>query len=145
VVAGRSTRSLALMSSDTAYAAARQVVDALRASFPKEAVLVDQALLSSGYEDAPHTWVERFSQCTTDAIGRGEFSTAEQHLKLVSTLLAHGDENTHRCVDVAYVESLMWDIKDEKIKRQGWRLIPANLRTLYMDMWGEKPFMKGAK
>jgi hypothetical protein len=57
--------------------------------------------------------------------------------------LDRGDEATTRCIDVAYVESLMWDIKDDKLKQKGWKLIPTNLRALYVAMWGEQPFMKG--
>jgi hypothetical protein len=89
-------------------------------------------------------WVERFSQQTTDAIKGRDFIKAEAHLKLLSRLLASGDEATIRCIDVAYVESLIWDVKDEKLKKHGWSLIPANLRSLYIGMWGEKSFMKGA-
>lgn len=129
------------MSADPEYSAAIRIVEALRAAFPEQATQIDEALDRDGYEDAPHTWVERFSQFTTDAIGRGDSSTAASHLKLVSRLLAAGDESTLRCIDVAYVESLMWDIKDERVKREAWKLVPENLKRLYVEMWGEKPFM----
>jgi len=39
----------------------------------------------------------------------------------------------------------MWDINDDKLKSQGWGLVPENLRALYVAMWGERPFMTGAK
>lgn len=106
--------------------------------------MVDAILLRDGYEGADFIWVERFSQLTTDAIKGRDFIKAEAHFKLLSRLLAGGDEATTRCIDVAYVESLMWDVKDDKLKKHVWSLLPANLRSLYIGMWGEKPFMKGA-
>jgi len=67
---------------------------------------------------------------------------ASRQLTLLSQLLAAGDEATARCIDVAYVESLMWDVKDPKMKREGWKLMPSNLRALYVQMWGQQSFMK---
>lgn len=107
--------------------------------------MADAILLRDGYEEDAHfTWLEHFSQFTTDAIKRLDFTRATDHLNLLSGIVAGGDEPTVRCIDVAYVESLMWDIKDDKLKREGWRRIPVNLRALYVAMWGEWPFMKGA-
>lgn len=132
------------MSADAQDLAALRIVESVRAAFPEEAALVDAILLGDGYdEDAHFTWLERFSQFTTDAIKRREFTKAMEHLNLFSRILAAGDEPAVRCIDVAYVESLMWDIKDDKLKRKGWKLIPANIRALYVAMWGERPFMKG--
>ncbi|QTN21464.1 hypothetical protein HZ992_14855 [Rhizobacter sp. AJA081-3] len=133
------------MSADPEQLAALRIVEAIRAAFPAEAAEIDELLARDGYENAPHTWVERFSQFTTDAIKRGEVTTASAHLNLLSRLLAQGNDFTLRCIDVAYVESLMWDVEDEKLKKSGWKLVPANLRALYVEMWGERPFMKGVK
>ena len=129
--------------SDAETVAAFQVVESVRTAFSDEGARVDAILLRDGYEDAPHIWLEHFSQFTTDAIKRGEFAKATEHLNLLSALVLGGDEPTTRCIDVAYVESLMWDIEDDKLKREGWKLIPANLRVLYVALWGERPFMKG--
>jgi hypothetical protein len=137
--------TLALMSPDDSNLAALRIVEAVRAAFPEEAAMADAILLRDGYdEDAHFIWLEHFSQFTTDAINRLDFTRATDHLNLLSGIVAGGDEPTVRCIDVAYVESLMWDIKDDKLKREGWRLIPVNLRALYVAMWGEWPFMKGA-
>ena len=45
------------------------------------------------------------------------------------------------CIDVGYVESLMWSL-DEKGRAWGWLLFPENLRRLYIEMWGKQPFMQ---
>jgi len=126
--------------------AASKIVGAVRTAFAEEAAAVDEILLRDGYdEDAYFTWIERFSQFTTDAIKRKDFEKATGHMNLLSRVLDAGNQATIQCIDVAFVESLMWDIKDEKLKREGWRLMPSNLRALYVAMWGERPFMKGVK
>ena len=112
--------------------------------FTRRPRVVDAILLQDGYdEDAYFSWLERFSQFTTDAVKRGEFTRAAEQLNLISRLLAAGDEATMRCIDVAYVESLLWDIADDELKREGWKLVPTNLRALYVAMWGEPAFTKG--
>jgi hypothetical protein len=132
------------MSQNPENIAAGQIVKSVRAAFPDEAVLIDAMLFRDGYdEDACFTWLEHFSQFTTDAMGRRDFPKAMEHLDLLSQLLARGDERTKKCIDVAYVESLMWDVRDQKLKSEGWKLIPSNLKALYVAMWGEQPFMKG--
>ena len=133
------------MTNDAESHAALHVLAALRAADPFEAARIDEALAREGHVDAAHTWIERFSRCTTDAIQRGDLSTAAGHLQLVSRLVGQGDAATVRCIDVAYVESLMWNIESDTVKRKGWQLFPANLRKLYVAMWGEKPFMTAAR
>ena len=132
------------MSENAENIAAGQIVKSVRGAFSDEAALIDAMLLRDGYdEDAYFTWLEHFSQFTTDAIRRRDFRRAMKHLDLLSRLLARGDERSKKCIDVAYVESLMWDIRDQRLKSEGWQLIPPNLRALYVAMWGEQAFMKG--
>jgi hypothetical protein len=127
--------------------AANRVVERVRTAFPAEAQAVDAVLLQDGFVplEAPNIWVERFSQRTTDALKGGDTARAGEHLKFISHMLDGADEPTIRCIDVSYVESLMWDIKDVKRKAEGWKLVPANLRQLYIAMWGEQPFMGKTK
>jgi hypothetical protein len=131
------------MSTDLELAAGQRLVARIRDVFPTEAALVDRRLQGDGFvvDEAPYIWVEHFSQRTTDALKGGDLATFQAHLKLLSTVLASADEPTTRCIDVAYVESLMWDVKDQTVLRQGWRLIPTNLQALYVALWGERPFM----
>lgn len=134
------------MSDSRELLSARDIVLSVRASFREAAEDIDANMLSCGYdEDATHAWLERFSQLTTDAIKRKDFDTARGHLSLMSRLLSSCGEEATKCIDVAYVESLLWDIRDETLKREGWKIIPANLRALYLAMWRERDFMKGKK
>ena|SRR5690348_16982872 len=132
------------MSYDMDLRAGQRIVEEVRSAFPCEAQSIDTGLLADYFDidKSPHVWLERFSQLTTNAIKVGEFSKASTHLKLLSALLTSVDEPTKRCIDVAYVESLMWDIEDNEMKRKGWMLIPNNLQALYVAMWGEQPFMQ---
>ena len=132
------------MSASADELAALRIAESVRAAFHEEATLVDAILVQDGYDEAAYfSWLERFSQFTTDAVKRGEFTRAAEQLNLISRLLAAGDEATMRCIDVAYVESLLWDIADDELKREGWKLVPTNLRALYVAMWGEPAFTKG--
>jgi hypothetical protein len=133
------------MSSDANKVAALRIVESIRRAFPKEATIVDAIVQRDGFENAHYIWVEQFSQLTTDAIRTGDYEKSKAHLILLSGVLGRGDDATKRCIDVAYVAPLMWDIKDDKLKREGWKLVPENLRSLYMKMWGQRPFMKGSK
>lgn len=122
--------------------AASKIVDAVRSAFLEEADAVDEILLKDGYdEDAYFSWIEHFSQFTTDAIKRMDFDKASSHMSLFSRILSAGSEATIQCIDVAYVESLMWDIQDVNLKREGWKRMPSNLKRLYIATWGERPFM----
>jgi hypothetical protein len=133
------------MSFDAENLAAQKVAESIRRAFPKEATIVDVIVQRDGFENAHYIWVEQFSQLTTDAIRTGDYEKSKAHLILLSGVLSRGDDAIKRCIDVAYVEPLMWDIKDDKVKREGWKLIPENLRFLYVRMWGQRPFMKASK
>lgn len=122
--------------------AAQQLVEKIIAAFPDDVAWVNARMQSQGFEpnEAPYIWVEQFSQRTTDTLKARDNAKAELHLKLMSNLLLTADVPTAKCIDVAYVESLMWDMEDEE-KKQGWLLIPQNLRDLYIETWGSRPFM----
>ena len=62
-------------------------------------------------------------------------STQRQYLRL-SERLATADAAVQQYIDVYYVEALMWNL-DDKTKKWGWSLVPANLKKLYLAMWRE--------
>jgi hypothetical protein len=133
------------MSKNEDTQAARRIVKSIRLVFPEDAAAIDALLLQDGYEvsDFTYPWIDWFSQFTTDAIKKRDFLKAEKHLKLLSHLLEGGNAEITRCIDISYVEPLMWNIYDNELKKEGWKLFPINLRVLYLDMWEEQPFMKG--
>ena len=123
-----------------------EILDAIYESFPEAARDLDDAL-KNNYEFEPQERNEvyalligRFSQLTTDAISRGDENTARSYLEFMAEKLESCGESGRKTIDVSYVESLLWDIKDNKKKKWGWSLLPLPLKELYVAMWGEPKF-----
>ena len=107
----------------------------IAAQFPEEAKVVD-AQMEYFDEDAYDTWLERFVDTTNEAMAKRDEPVVQAHLSFVSQQLAATDEEGRRAIDVAYIENLMWNL-DPEAKRWAWPRIPANLKQLYIDMWGD--------
>lgn len=63
-------------------------------------------------------------------------TSVRAHLTFISQQLAKADDDMVRVIDVAYAENMMFGL-DVKTKRWAWPLVPANLKRLYVAMWGE--------
>lgn len=115
----------------------------IREAFPDDASWADVKMQVQGFdmEEAPHVWIEQFSQRTTELLKSADWFKAGRHFDVMSKILETADSATTRCIDVSYVENLMWDM-DVEGKRQSWSCLPQNLRALYVAMWGERPFMR---
>jgi len=110
---------------------------AIAGRFPDEARRADTRLVDGYFDpDAHATWLEEFSQATTDAMKKRDEKAVKDQLSFMSEQLVHGDAVVRQHIDVFYVESLMWDL-DETLKSWAWGLIPSNLKELYVAMWGE--------
>jgi len=112
----------------------------IKETFPEVAVFIDNSRRETGFteEDKMFTCdMEAFSQATTNEIGKLNIETAASHLNYMSKKLKNAEPIIHEYIDIYYVELLMWDIDDKKIFRQGWELIPQNLKELYIAMWGK--------
>ncbi|WP_350595102.1 MULTISPECIES: hypothetical protein [unclassified Pseudoalteromonas] len=115
----------------------------IKQRFPEVANRIELNNNRMGYEpdDKMYTAeMETFSQTTTDAIKAGDHDRALNYLKYMSEKLLVASVIEREYIDVYYVESLLWDIKDKKIKQAGWLLIPSNLKQLYIEMWGNPSF-----
>lgn len=124
------------------------LLDAICATFPEVAEELDRTL-KDVWEYGPHdrhrVWtdlIERFSQITTDAIRRNDEQTARAYLSFIEDKYRSAGAHARKAIDVYYVESLLWDIKDVKQKTWGWSLIPKPLQDLYVAMWGQPEFEK---
>ena len=123
-----------------------ELLDSIYETFPEVAKDLDYTL-KYYWEYEPHErnemWtglIERFSQLTTDAIEKKDEKTAKKYLSFMESKYMSGGDNCKNAIDVYYVESLLWSIKDLKIKKWGWSLIPNVLQKLYTAMWGEPKF-----
>ncbi len=92
-------------------------------------------------EFATTEMMNEFSNATSDAIRKRQKTIALSHLAYVSNLWVSSaaDDKVREYIDVYYVEILMYDLDNES-KKWGWNLMPANLRTLYIGMWGQPKF-----
>lgn len=115
----------------------------IRDKFPDVADRMDKWLNHLGLEpeDSMYTSMfEAFSQATTDAIKMRDEDTALKHLTYMSQKLINATTAVAEYIDVYYVESLLWDIKDNELRKWGWSLIPKNLQDLYIGVWGAQRF-----
>jgi hypothetical protein len=125
-----------------------QLLNAIYSEFPEVADELDKTL-KHNWDHEPHErnemWallIERFSQLTTDAISRGDEEKAKIYLHFMEKKFLSGGKDCRKAIDVCYVETLLWDIKDLKKKKRGWSLIPKTLQELYIAMWGNPNFKK---
>jgi len=109
--------------------------EAVAARFPEEAKATD-AHMEFYDADAYETWLERFCDTTNAAMAERDEQRVDAHLSFMSLHLEQGDADVRRAIDVAYTENLMWNL-DVCAKRWAWPRIPANLKQLYVQMWGE--------
>jgi hypothetical protein len=114
-----------------------ELLNAIYQEFPEVAKDLDHTL-KSNWDYEPHErnemWtglIERFSQLTTNAISRGDEKTARKYLSFMERQYLSGGKNLKKAIDVYYVESLLWDIKDTERKKWGWTLIPKPLQELW--------------
>ncbi len=113
----------------------------IKSKFPEVGVLIDQRMVSLEIEPELKMYTEMFecfSQATTEAIKVKDSATASKYLSYMSNRLKNASEIEKEYIDVYYTESLMWDVKNRKIKSWGWKLFPPNIKKLYEDMWGEQ-------
>jgi hypothetical protein len=110
---------------------------AIAARFPEEAAAVDARMEMDFYDDdAYESWLERFCDTTNEAMTQRDELRVHGHLSFMSQQLDIADEEMCRALDVGYAENLMWNLEIDS-KRWAWPRMPANLKQLYVDMWGE--------
>lgn len=117
-----------------------EIVRSVLTSFPDLVPYFDEWVDRQGHSrgEYPPYWVlERFADATTQAIVNRNEALANAYLELIERVLNDGDEGVEKFLDVSYCENLMWDVKDVKLKRWGWSILPRHIQRLYTDMWGK--------
>ena len=115
-------------------------INEIRNKFPDVSVKIDEWMDRQGYDASDKMYtsmMEEFSQVTTDAIKAKDEEKALSYLSYMSEKLKSATSKEYEYIDVYYVESLLWDVKDKSTLRFGWDLIPDNLKNLYIEMWGK--------
>lgn len=88
--------------------------------------------------DGAHSWLESLANALNDEM-RGRVAAAV-HLPLMQHIenALDSSEEVYRCVDVAFVENLYWQIGGERAAPY-WALMPTRLRKLYLGFHPRPP------
>jgi hypothetical protein len=89
----------------------------------------------------PHMTTERmeaFAACTTKALGEADPARGVAYLTYMSEKLRTATAKQREFIDVYYAEHLFWQASPVAIK-QGWKLVPENLKRLYLAFHGRPP------
>lgn len=116
----------------------RAFVESIRKSLPEESLRVD-GILDENVHGLGFQWVETFADVTNADIRRRDEKKLGNQFEFFSKAYDRGSAIVKNCIDVSYVENLMWDL-GPKDKKWAWPLIPSNLQALYIQMWGIPQF-----
>jgi hypothetical protein len=113
------------------------LVKLIRSYFPDASEKTDESMNRMGFEDESEAygiWVEAFANETNSLMRERWQAEVEKHLIFFERQFDMGSDSVKSCIDVSYVENLMWDL-DIEDKKWAWSLFPENLKLLYIDMW----------
>jgi hypothetical protein len=114
------------------------LVKLIRSYFPDASEKTDESMIRMGFEHEDeayyYTWVEAFANETNSLMRERRQTEVEKHLIFFVRQFDMGSDSVKSCIDVSYVENLMWDL-DIEDKKWAWLLFPENLKLLYIDMW----------
>ena len=117
-------------------------VAAIRQMLPNAAAKTDQIMIGRGFEleeEAHYLWIEALADVSNSLIREKNENEFKKHMDYFSVQYDQGSESVKNCIDVSYVENLMWDLKAED-KKWALPLIPDNLMKLYDAMGGQPSF-----
>lgn len=122
----------------------KQLVGRIRKRFPAEAALTDQWLVDRGYdqtdfEEMTYAWVEAFADRTTDAVREKDAAKVKDQTDYMAKEYQAGSEVVRNIIDVAYAESIMWNVENAD-KAWAWPNIADKVRRLYEAIWGVPRF-----
>jgi hypothetical protein len=112
------------------------LINGIRRSFPAAAVKTDATMLKRGIDaEFQFLWFEVFADTTNNLLRDKDCDGAKAHLTYMSQKFGRGSDAVKKAVD-SYVENLLFQFS-EGDKKAAWKLFPANLKALYVAMWGE--------
>ncbi|MEW6022475.1 MAG: hypothetical protein AB1807_10075 [Pseudomonadota bacterium] len=116
------------------------LVTALRARFPEEAALTDHWLRERGWDPADEntalSWVEAFADRTNEAVRRRDAEGVRAQTGFIAAAYRANPDALRVIVDVSYAENLLRECGAQD-KRWAWRWIAADIRQLFVEMWGD--------
>lgn len=120
----------------------RDFLRAIRLALPDAAVRTDEIMCEHGldsHENAEYLWVEALADVTNRQIRQRNQKKVTTQLLFLSEQFEHGTDTVKNCIEVSYVENLMWNLNSED-KKWAWPQIPENFQRLYIAMWDQPIF-----
>ena len=114
------------------------LVQLIRSQLPSASISTDELMLERGYEVGDslfYLWIEAVADVTNDFIPEKNEQEVVKHLTFFSRQFEKNGEKVKNCIEVGYVENLMWNSPGE-LKKWAWLLFPENLKRLYTAIWG---------
>jgi hypothetical protein len=114
------------------------LVQFIRLKLPSASMSTDGLMLEKGYEIDDglfYLWIEVLADITNNFIQQKNEQEVIKHLVFFSLEFEKASEKGKKCIEVSYVENLMWNSASEQ-KKWAWPLFPENLKHLYASMWG---------
>ena len=110
----------------------------IRDALPEVASKTDEIMRERGFnsdDETEYLWLEALADITNMYIQRRNQDKLRKALHFFSKEFDSGTNTIKNCIDVSYMENLMWDLNSAD-KKWVWPQIPENLKKLYVAMWG---------
>jgi hypothetical protein len=86
-----------------------------------------------------YSWFESLANALNGEMSNQvDYSVHEPLFRYISSVFPGAGESVRKCIDVAFVENLFWQVPSAKCALY-WELLPATLRGLYLDFHRREP------
>jgi hypothetical protein len=86
-----------------------------------------------------YSWFESLAKALNKEMCRNVETNKHKNLiEFISSQYQIGDAEVKNCIDVSFIENLFWEVPTEKADPY-WKLLPENLKELYVDFYGRTP------
>ncbi len=116
----------------------------IKKNFPDIAKKADQeySRLYDDFNDEEfysYTWFETLANALNNEMTNEVIASTHSKLfKDISQEFMRGSEDIQKCIDVAFVENLFWEIPAKKA-RPYWSIFPDKLKQLYIEFHRKPP------
>lgn len=87
-----------------------------------------------------YSWFEALANAINKDMGcEVPASEHQELLAVISSYFEFGDESVRKCIDVAFVENLFWQVPKTQSVTAYWGFLPNNLKDLYIDFHHQSP------
>ncbi|WP_047395010.1 hypothetical protein [Chitinibacter sp. ZOR0017] len=83
-------------------------------------------------------FLEQICDRVNAAISSNDLRLVEHYFRFFSQAYTHtSDDFTRQIIDVAFVENLFLTVTPITQISWAWKILPTNLKSLYLNMWGD--------